>query len=89
MIQKEDKAFIGIKTKNDKDIRKIKTKIYRNTESEEDYYKPVRVSNFWNDKYIEYESNGDRNENLSIKECLNEIKTHSKDIIVDLQKLGT
>ena len=24
---------------------------------EEDYYKPVRVGNFWNNNYIEYESN--------------------------------
>ena len=27
---------------------------------EEDYYKPVRVSSFWNIKYIENESNGDK-----------------------------
>ena len=28
-------------------------------EEEEDHYKPKRVSNFWNNNYIEYESNGD------------------------------
>ena len=27
---------------------------------EEDYFKPVRVGNFWSNKYIEYESTGDR-----------------------------
>ena len=27
----------------------------------DDYYKPKRVNNFWNNNYIEYESNGDRN----------------------------
>ena len=25
---------------------------------EQDYYKPVRVGNYWNNSYIEYESNG-------------------------------
>ena len=29
-------------------------------EQEEDY-EPKRVSNFWNNIYIEYESNGDKN----------------------------
>ena len=28
--------------------------------SEEDYYKPERVNKFWNNNYIEYESNGDK-----------------------------
>ena len=27
-------------------------------EEEENFYKPVRVSNFWSNGYIEYESNG-------------------------------
>ena len=39
--------------------------------------------------YIEYESNGDRNKNLSVKEYLSEIKPYLKDIIVDLQQSGT
>ena len=29
-------------------------------EQEEDYYKPKRVNKFWNNNYIEYESNGDK-----------------------------
>ena len=32
---------------------------------EENYYKPARVSNFWSNNYIEYESKGDRNKTLS------------------------
>ena len=44
-------------------------------ESEEDYYKPVRVGNFWNNNYIKYESNADKHKiKESIKEYLNEIK---------------
>ena len=46
----------------------------------EDYYKPVRVDNFCNSSYLEYESNADRNKTLSIKECLKEIKPYLKDI---------
>ena len=41
-----------IKARVNKDIRKI-------IESEEVFFKPVRVCNFWNNNYIEYESNGD------------------------------
>ena len=35
---------------------------------EEDYYKPVRVDNFYSNKYIEHESDGDRNKTPLIKE---------------------
>ena len=47
-------------------IRVIKTLF----EPLEDYYKTVRVGNFWNNKYIKYEINGDKNKNLLIKEYL-------------------
>ena len=40
---------------------------------EEDYYKPKRVINFWNNNYIEYDSNGDKNKILSLDEYLNKI----------------
>ena len=40
----------------DKTIREIKTLF----EQEDDYYKSIRVSNFWNNSYIEYETNGDK-----------------------------
>ena len=33
---------------------------------EEDYYKPVRVGNFWSNKYIEYKSKSNRKA-LSVK----------------------
>ena len=56
-------------------------------------YKPIRVgncwnSNCWNSNYIDYERNGDRNGNLSVKEYLNEIKPYLRDVITDLQKSG-
>ena len=36
----------------------------------DNYYKPIRVSNFWSENYIEYESNGDINETLSVEDIL-------------------
>ena len=47
------------------------------------------MGNLWNNNYIEYESNGDRNKNLSVKENSNEIKPCLRDIIIDLPKSGT
>ena len=47
-------------------------------EEEENYYKPVRVSNFWSNNYIEYKSNGDRNKTLSVEEYLNKIRQYLK-----------
>ena len=37
-------------------------------EQENDYCKPIRVGNFWNNNYIKYESNGDENKNVSVKD---------------------
>ena len=61
-------------------IRDIRTLF----EQEEDY-KPKRVSNFWNNNYIEYESNGDETRNLSLDYCLNKIEPYLRNIIIDLQ----
>ena len=53
------------------------------------YYKSVRVSNFWSKNYIEYKSNDDRNKTLSVKEYLNKIRAYLKGIINNLKKSGT
>ena len=55
-------------------------------EEQENDYKPVRVGNFWSNNYIGHETNGDRNKTLSVKEYLNKIRPHSKDIINNLKK---
>ena len=49
------------------------------------FYKLKRVSNFWNNNYIEYESNGDKNRNLSLYEYLNKIEPYLRNVIIDLQ----
>ena len=63
-------------------IRDIKTLFLQ----EEEYYcKAVIISNVMNNDQIEYESNSDRNKNVSVKEYLNVIKPYLKDMIIDLQ----
>ena len=64
---------------NDKIVRDIRT-IFE----QEKYCKPKRVRNFWNNNYIEYESNGDKNSNLWLDEYLNKNKPYMNDIIIDL-----
>ena len=53
--------------RQEKETKAIKDRILRDIknlyehEKEEKYYKPVRVSNFWSNNHIEYESKSDRN----------------------------
>ena len=58
-------------------------------QKKEDYYRPVRVGNFWSRNYIEYESNNDKTKTLSIREYLNKIRPSLKDIINNLKKSDT
>ena len=44
----------------------------------EDSHKLIRVGNFYSNSYIGYESNGDKDKNLSIEEYLNKIKQYLK-----------
>ena len=73
--------------------RLIKDRIIRDIralfELEEDYCKPKRVSNFWNNDYIGYESNGDKNRNLSLNEYLSKIELYLRNIMIDLQNSDT
>ena len=54
-------------------------------EQEEDYYEPKRVSNVWNNNWIEYESNGDKNRNLLLGEYLHKIKPYLRNKVINLQ----
>ena len=53
--------------------------LFENKEKE-NYYKIVRVNNFWSDNYVEYERNSERIKTLSIEEYLTEIEPYLKDI---------
>ena len=56
---------------------------------EENYYKPVRKSNFWSNSYIEYESSGDKNKTLSVEEYLDKNRQYLKEIINNLKNSDT
>ena len=57
----QTKKTIAIK---DRILKDIKTLFEH--EEEQNYLKPVRTSNFWNNNYIEYKIKGDRNQKLSV-----------------------
>ena len=93
-IKKESKYHIIKNIRNhfnlEKENKVIKDKIINDIRNlleleNEDYCKQIRVGNLCSSNYIEYESNGDRDKNLSIEEYLNKIKQYLKDIIIDLQ----
>ena len=79
MQEKETKAT------KDRILRDIKS-LFEYEKEEENYYRPVRVSNFWSNNYIHYKNNGDRNKTLSFEERLNKIKPYLKDIKNNLKK---
>ena len=51
--------------------------------SEEDYYKPILVKGSFKKKYKYYESRGDKEKRLSVKQCLNKITPNLYDLVND------
>ena len=51
--------------------------------SEEDYYKPILVKSFFKGNYKYYESRGDKEKRLSVKQYLSTITPHIHDLIND------
>ena len=69
-------------------IRDIRT--FLEQQEEKNYYKLKRVSNFWNNSYIEYKSNGDRYKKLiTINEYINKIEPYMRNIMIDIQNSDT
>ena len=64
---------------SDKIIRDIRA-LY---ESDEDYYESKMIKVAFNDSYVEYEINGDRDKRLSIEEYFNMIRPYLSNIIDD------
>ena len=52
---------------NDKVLRDMKTLF---DSAEEDYYKPIRTDNGFSSNYIQYESTGDKDKTLPLKNIL-------------------
>ena len=55
--------------------------------SEEDYYKPILVKSSFKGNYKYYESRGDKEKRLSVRQYLNKITPHLYDLIND-QKIA-
>ena len=55
---------------------------------DEDYYKPIISNDAFNSNYIEYESKGDKDKTLSIKEYLKMIIPYLRNIINDHKTQG-
>ena len=72
-----------------KETKAIKKRILRGIKNlfeheEEIYGKPVRVSSFWSNNYIEYECSDDKNERL--EEYLNKVILYLKHIMNNFKK---
>ena len=50
-------------------------------EPEKDYYQPIRTGNAFSSNYIEYESDGDKDKILSVKDYLDKIEPNLNDLI--------
>ena len=59
--------FILKKRKEEKKLRIVRDIRKLFEQLDDDYCTPEKVSNFWNNNYIEHQSNGDRNKNLSLE----------------------
>ena len=56
--------------------------------NDEDYYEPIKTKDAFNNNYIEYESRGDKDKNLSLKQYLNVITPYLRDMINNHKTLG-
>ena len=72
----------------EKETRTLKDmkKVLEHEKDEENYHKPVRVSNLWSNIYIEHESNDDRNKTPSVEEYLHKIRPYLNNVINNLKK---
>ena len=82
---KKSEPFKGIKEikKENRDENKIIRDLRALYEPEEDYYEPQKIKIAFDDNYIEYESNGNKDKKLCIEEYLNMIRPYLSRIIDD------
>ena len=86
VLQNIEKCFKNFKN----DLKKLQKYRYNisydldylfNEDDEEDYYEPVEIKSAFDNSYIQYESRGDRNADLSLAEYLNIIIQYLRDMI--------
>ena len=68
----------GVKGIKDEVLRNIKN-LFKH-EEEGNYYKAVRVNDFWSNNYIEYKSNCDKSRILSVEEYLDKNRPYLKSV---------
>ena len=83
--EKKERKDLEKKKEHNERVNKEIRDIMAHFEQEEDYYELKRVYNFWKNNYMGYESNSDKNRNLSLDEYLNKIETYPRDIMINLQ----
>ena len=71
--------------RREKETKAIKDRILRDIKNffeheEENYYKPVRVNNFWSNNYVAYKSNGGRKKTISVEKYLDKMRPYLRDI---------
>ena len=66
----------------EKETKQLKTE-------EENYYKPIRVNNFWSNNYIKYKNKGDSNKTISVEEYYDKFRLYLKEMINNLKKSNT
>ena len=75
--------YHDIKCKGIRDVRHL-----FDLSNDEDYYKPIRTKDAFNNNYIEHKSIGDKDKTLTIKECLDMIRPYLIDITNDHKTQG-
>ena len=75
--------YDDIEYKRIRDVENSFNGVALNQSTDEDYYKPIKTKSAFNGNYIDYESKGDKDKNLSPKEYLDMIRPYLSDIIND------
>ena len=70
-----------------RDVGNLFNEVAFNLSIDEDYYKPIKPKSSFHCNFIEYESKGDKDKNLSPKEYLDMIRPYLSDKINDHKAL--
>ena len=80
-IKKSLENFKKYHDKDDQDYKGIRYIENLFNKIDEDYYKPIKTKGAFNNNYIEYESRGDKDKNLSPEDYLDIIRPYLRDMI--------
>ena len=81
-IKQENKGSKDVVLRSIKNLSEYK-------KEEENHHKLEKVNNCWNNNYIEYKSNSDKNKILLVEEYLNKIRPYLRDLVNDLKESDT